>query len=317
MNSLAQAVLEGHAAAVDLTWHEHDFLVLHVHALDLADALGELEQLRFGKRLGRVEAALLLPDQRRIQALLDRRPDGEGRREVVALDDEVGAVPHRYLVDLVEEVVGGVAREDVGEPRLDADAGEREQAALAPALVLVELLLTEQHAGTGQGHRHVEIRAAVLEGRVENRRVETRISRVQDGIRIGLAEEGDERFTIARVDLGRREAVVAVPFHDGGRPRGIEVGEGDALEEVAPFGDCGGRSTDRPRSDHQHFHQPRRIRVTPSRNGSSTFSTRSSCRTCSLKREIAAAFSPSESRPKSVLSAAITPSGESFGRIAS
>src|SRR2546423_2472976 len=84
----AEPVLEGDAAALDLARHEHDFLVLDVDALDHADSLGELEQLRLGERLGGVEAALLLPDQRRVEALLDRRPDREGRREVVALDDE-------------------------------------------------------------------------------------------------------------------------------------------------------------------------------------------------------------------------------------
>src|SRR6185436_4938411 len=76
----AEPVLERHAAAVDLARHEHDLLVLDVDALDHADPLRELEQLRLGERLGRVEAALLLPDQRRVQALLDRRPDREGRR---------------------------------------------------------------------------------------------------------------------------------------------------------------------------------------------------------------------------------------------
>ena len=168
----AEPVLEGHAVAVDLARHEHDLLVLDVDALDHADAVRELEQLRLGERLGRVEAAFLLPDQRRVQALLDRRPDREGRREVVALDDEVGAVAHAHLVDLVEEVVGGVAGEDVGEPRLDADAREREQPALLPALVHVELVLPELDVGPGERHGHVEVRAAVLERGVEDRRVE-------------------------------------------------------------------------------------------------------------------------------------------------
>src|SRR5205823_9250975 len=117
-----------------------------VHALDHADALGELEQLRLGERLGGVEAALPLPDERWVQAFLDRRPDREGRREVVAVDDEVGPVADGHLVDLLEEMVGRVAGEDVGEPRLDTDADEREQALLPPALVRRELLVAQAHA---------------------------------------------------------------------------------------------------------------------------------------------------------------------------
>ena len=314
---LAQAVLEGHPPAVDLARHEHHFLVLDVDAFDLADPVGELEQLRLGKRLGRIEAALLLPDQRGIQTLLDRRPDREGRGEVVALDDEVGPVAHGHLVDLVEEMVGGVAGEDVGEPGLDTDAGEREQAALVPALVPVELLLAQQHVRAGQRHRHVEIGAAVLEGGVEDRRVEARIGRVEDSVRLGLAQESDESLPVARVDLRRGKAVVAVALHDRGGTGRIEIGEGHALEEVPAFRDSSDRGSHGPRADHEHLHQRRRIRVTPSRNGRRTASTRSSCRTCSLKRAIACPFSPSESRPKRVLSAAMMPFGESFGRIAS
>jgi hypothetical protein len=312
-----EPVLEGHPAAIDLARNEHDLLVLDVDALDHADPLRELEQLGLGERLGRVEAALLLPDQRRVQALLDRRPDREGRSEVVALDDEVGAVAHCHLVDLGEEVVGGVAGEDVGEPGLDPDPRQREQAALPPALVHVELVLPELDVGPRERHRHVEIRAPVLERCVEDRRVEARVGSVEDGVGAGLAQQADERVLVARVDLRRGEAVVAVPLDDGGRPGGVEVGEGHPLEEAAPLRHRGDRRADRPRPDHEYLHQRRRISVTPSRNGSRTASTRSSCRTCSLKRLIACAFSPSPSRPKSVLSAAITPRGESFGRTAS
>jgi len=228
--------------------------VLHVDALDHADPIGELEQLRLGEGLGGVEAALLLPDQRRVQAFLDRRPDGEGRCEVVALDDEVGAVAHGDLVDLGEEVVGRVAGEDVGEPRLDADAGQSEQPAFAPALVLVELLLSQQDVRVGQGHRHVEVGASVFEGGVEDRRVEARVGRVEDGLRLGLAKEGDERLSIARVDLGRGEALVSVALHDGSWTCRIQVGERHALEEVPSLRNRRHRGAHRPRSDHEHLH---------------------------------------------------------------
>jgi hypothetical protein len=122
---LAEAVLEGDAPAVNPARDEHDLLVLDVDALEQADPLGEVEDLGLAERLGRVPAALALPDQGRVEALLDRRPDREGRRELVALDLEVRAVADGDLVDLGEQVVGRVAGEDVGKAGLDADPDER------------------------------------------------------------------------------------------------------------------------------------------------------------------------------------------------
>ena len=73
---------------------------------------------------------LLLPDHGWVEALLDRRPDRERRREVVALDDEVGAVADPDLVDLREQLVRGVTREDVGGAGLDADPDQCQLAGL-------------------------------------------------------------------------------------------------------------------------------------------------------------------------------------------
>ena len=119
---VAQAVLEGDAVAVDPAGDEQHLFVLDVHALDRADAFGEHEHLRLGERRGGVPPAVAFPDHRRVEALLDRGPDRERRREVVAVDHEVGAVADADLVDGGEQVVGGVAGEHVGEARLDADA---------------------------------------------------------------------------------------------------------------------------------------------------------------------------------------------------
>ena len=47
---LAQAVLEGDAPGVHPAWDEQHLLVLHVHALDGADAVGEVEHLGFAER---------------------------------------------------------------------------------------------------------------------------------------------------------------------------------------------------------------------------------------------------------------------------
>ncbi len=98
--------------------HEEDLLVLDVHALDGTDPLREREDLRLAERLGREPPAVLLPDDGRVEALLDRGPDREARREVVSLDDQVGAVPDADLVDLAEQLIRGVAGEHVRHARV-------------------------------------------------------------------------------------------------------------------------------------------------------------------------------------------------------
>ena len=143
---LAEPVLEGDSLALHPTRDQHDLLVLHVHAFDRPDALGELEDLGLREGLGRVEAASALPHQGRVQALLDRRPDREGGGEVIALDDEIGAVAHADLAYAREQLVGGISSEDVGEARLDADPNECQQARAVPLLVARELAVAEHLA---------------------------------------------------------------------------------------------------------------------------------------------------------------------------
>ena len=104
-----------------------------------------------GERLGREPAPVLLPHQRRVEAFLDRRPDRERRREVVPGHDEVGAIPDAHLVDLREQLVGGVRGEHVGQAGLDADADEREPIRLLPASGVGELLVAEHHAESEYG----------------------------------------------------------------------------------------------------------------------------------------------------------------------
>ena len=225
---VAEPVLERDAVAVDHARHEQHLLVLDVHALDRADPLGEVEHLGLGERLGREPAAALLPDHGRVEALLDRRPDREGRREVVALDDEVGAVADPDLVDLREQLVGRVAREHVGCARLDADPDQGELPLLHPVLVLGELVVAELHVRLGvrvlgvrlrQRRRHVEVRHARLEAGVEDLRIEARVGRVEDGVRLDVADQRDDRVLARGVDAGRVEAVVlAEPVDDRLRP---------------------------------------------------------------------------------------------------
>ena len=227
-----EPVLERHPPAVELPRNEHDLLVLDVDALDRPDPLREIEQLRLGERLGRVEASPALPDERRIEALLDRRPDREGRSEVVSLDHEVGAVADPDLVELVEQLVGRMACEDVGEPRLDADADEREQPGRRPLLVRRELEVAEHHArlavralrmGLRERRRHVEIRAARLEGRGEDLRIEARIGRVENGVGLDVTQQRDEPGDVRGVDAARGEPAVVEP-RDHGRSTGRDRG---------------------------------------------------------------------------------------------
>jgi hypothetical protein len=127
-----EPVLERHPPAVDPARHEEHLLVLDVDALDRPDPLREVERLGLRERLRREPAAVALPDHGRVEALLDRRPDGERRREVVALDHEVRTVADADLVDFGEELVGRVPCEDVCRARLDSDPDEREQPRVLP-----------------------------------------------------------------------------------------------------------------------------------------------------------------------------------------
>src|SRR4029077_5338229 len=102
---------------------------------------GEDEPLGLGEGFGGVPAAVALPDDGRVKALLDRRPDGEDRGKGVALHEEVAAVPDVDLVDLVEEMLGCVRSEDVREPRVHAAADKCELAACLPAVGRGELLV--------------------------------------------------------------------------------------------------------------------------------------------------------------------------------
>ena len=102
-----------------------DLFVLDVADLDLADALRQPELLELGERLDRVEVAVLEHDGR-VVAFLDRGPHAEAEADAGGAGDlEVAAVADADVVDLVEEVVGGVAGEEVGHARLDAEAGQR------------------------------------------------------------------------------------------------------------------------------------------------------------------------------------------------
>jgi hypothetical protein len=224
--------------------------VLDVDALDRADPVGEHEHLGLGERRCRVVAAPGLPDERRVQALLDRRPDRERRREVVAAHHEVGAVAHRDLVDLGEQVVGGVAGEHVRQAGLDPDAEQRERARLAPLAVARELLVAELHPRqlvrplgmrARQRHRHVQVGAARRPRRGEDRRVQARVAGVEDRVGALGAGEVDDGGLVARVQ--RDGPVPGIRMAGDRRPGtvALDVGEHQAVEEVAAARDGGDR----------------------------------------------------------------------------
>ncbi len=190
--------------------------MLHVHALDRADAGREDESLRLAERLGSEPATPFLPDDRRIQAFLDSRPDGEARAEVVAIDHEVGTVPDAELVDGTEEVVHRVAGEHVRQSRLDPHAREGQQPALLPLRGELELLVSELHPCLGVGlfgmwagerHGHVHVVDARYESCAVDRHDKTGVDRVEDHIAVLRPNQLGDHQVVGGIDLEARETV--------------------------------------------------------------------------------------------------------------
>ena len=259
---LTEAVLEGDPIRVEPARHQHHLLVLHVHAFDPADALRKVEHLRFTERLGGEPAAVLLEDQRRVQALLDRGPDAEGWREDlvagVVVHDQVGTVARAELLDLPKQVVRGVAGEDIREPRLDAHAHQGKAAGGLPVGGLRELVVAEHDPGLavgvrgvrfGQAHGHVEVVTAGGERPGEHRGHELRLDRVHHVGGAVPERDGGDHVRVAGVDLlggepgCRRVPVLQADCDDGAfRPGQVVVAHDDVLEERA----LGARASVRP-----------------------------------------------------------------------
>jgi hypothetical protein len=180
-----------------------------------------------------------------------------------ALDDQVRTVADPDLVDLREELVGGVAGEDVRGARLDPDADEGQQPLVLPggrALELVvaeldaDLLVRPRRMRLGERHGHVEVGHARFEARVEDGDVEQRIDRVQDRVRPRLADQLDDSVLARGVDCVRAEAPVVEPGDDSLRPGGVVVRERAMLEERAPRGDPRERRSHTTSADDEHPH---------------------------------------------------------------
>jgi hypothetical protein len=261
---VAQAVLERRPLRLGPARNEEDLLVLDVDALDGPDPPGEVEHLGLGERRHREPAAVRLPDHRRVEALLDRGPDREPGREVVALHDQVGAVAYAGLVDLAEQVVLRVAGEHVGEPGLHAHAHEREPPGGLPGARLGELLVAQLHARelvrplgmrVGQRHRHVHVVDPGRMAGVEDGHHEPGIDRVEDVRDPVLADERDHRVHVRGVHAGAREPRVAGDLgHRVLHAGRVIVGDDHVLEEAAAGGDGNHRRADAAGADDEDPH---------------------------------------------------------------
>ena len=172
------------------------------------------------------------------------------------------------LVDVAEEVVGGVPGEHVGQPRLDADADQRQPAVGLPLRGLRQLVVAELDADlrvglarvpARQAHRHVEVVGAGRLRPLEDRQHEPRVDRVEDVRGTHLAGERGDGAGIRGVDLRGPEAGLALVARGHGvdgvlRAGEVVVGHHPGLEEGTFGGDPGGGVTDAARSDHEDAH---------------------------------------------------------------
>ncbi len=175
-------------------------------------------------------------------------------REVVAVDDQVRAVADADLVDLAEQVVGGVAGEDVRQPRLDPHPDEGQPTGLGPGTRLLELGIAELDAALRvrplgvrlrERHRHVEVVGAGRQRPVEDGHDEARVDRVEDVGDAVLAGEGRDIVGARGVDAGGDEPRVAIlPGDRALGARRVVVGDDHRLEEVALRGDRDDRAAD-------------------------------------------------------------------------
>ena len=215
------------------------------------------------------QPAVALPDHRRVEALLDRRPDRERGREVVAAHDHVGAVADADLVDPVEQLVGRVAGEDVGQARLDAHAAQGQQTLRLP---LRRPWRTGRRPASrpsrrGGGRGAAATATSPCRGRstpaaqagVEDRHDEAGVGRVEDGVGAGGRRwPPRRRGGVGRVDARPPPAA----DHRDGRPCAgpastIEVGQGHRLEERPSRRDRRERRPDTTSTDDQDPHRRR------------------------------------------------------------
>ncbi len=198
-----------------------------------------------------------------VEALLDRRPDREGRREVIAVDGQVGAVADPDLHDLAEEVILGVPREHVRKAGLDAHPDESQAVRGAPERLPGELLVAELDARQLVGplgvrgrerHRRVEVVRAGVQAGVEDGHDEARVHGVQHVAHALFADQRRDRLAIGGVDAGRADARIGGPVGDGRGSGNVVVGDHEVLEEVPPKRGRYDGAADAPGADDEDSH---------------------------------------------------------------
>ena len=171
--------------------------MLNVDAFDRTNSRREVEDLWLAKAFRRKKPALLFPNERRIEALFDRRPDGERRSKVVAIDRKVGTIANADFINRVEQMISRVPSKNVGQPRLDAHCDDCEQTLFAPGFVGGKLRGTKRNSNLvvrisgmrlTEVHRHIEIVRTGGETRVEDRFVEARVACVHDDVGVCLGD---------------------------------------------------------------------------------------------------------------------------------
>ena len=181
------------------------------------------------------------PYDGRVQTFLDGRPDGEGRTEVVAFDNEVRSVADTDIIDRGEQLVRRIPGEDVGHARFDTHSDKSEETTFLPFGAESELLVTEfdpglrvgvRWVGVRERHRHIHIGRARSESRPEDRHHEAGIHRVEDRVTPLGPQELRRRQFVRGVQLHPRKVIRGRP----GGPIGaqaVRVGDDDLLEGIA------------------------------------------------------------------------------------
>ncbi len=224
----------------------------------------------FAERGGGEPAALFLPDDWRVEALFDRRPDAECGCEPEPADRQVATVADTDFVDAAEEVITRVAGEHIGEPRLDAHPAQGQLSPLDPLRRHGELAVAEHDAGQFVGlvrmrcrhvHRHVEVMATGVEGGVEDRWIEPRVAGIDHDVGANRAGQLDDVDSVGRIDPRGTHSFDTGAISSAAGAIRVDVGQHDLLEHRPPRSDGRERGPDATGADHENPHGPRLARA--------------------------------------------------------
>ncbi len=198
--------------------------MFHIDHIDGADPFRELERFMLREGLRGEPAFLLFPDDRRIQAFLNRGPDGKIGRKFVTVDGNVRAVADANFIDLVKEVILGITRKDISHTRLDAHAHQGKQTFLFPVFGFLELIVPQFdprpvewifRIWLRQRHRHIHIFRVDVVCRVEKLFIEDRVNGVHDEINIVFPCQSFNIFLFACIHKFNGKAFLGryLPLH--------------------------------------------------------------------------------------------------------